>query len=330
MSRSGPSHSDALAGTRRFTIPATQLRKAVVTSTRHKPAAHPLARELAAALQASGAEVVLDLTGEAPLRPELPDSDLVLSVGGDGTLLSAARRVVGTDVPVVGVNLGKLGFLAEFGADEALAYAAGNVEPDWPVMERSMLTVRRGADGEVRHALNDAMLSQGVMARLINVRMRVDGAYATEYRADGLVVSTPVGSTAYSLSLGGPIISQELSALVITPIAPHSLTNRPIVLPGESRIALEILSSSDEIALVIDGQERIDLDIGDTIELTTAPVGLSLVSTGRRTSFEVLRHKLRWGEGLLPPTGEDPSHGHGAGSPDAPAEGAPPHDARDP
>lgn len=295
----------AAAGTRRFSTPASKVRKAIVTSTKHKPAAHPLAKELAAALRTSGAEVVLDLSGEAPLRADLTGADLVMSVGGDGTLLSAARRVVGTDVPVVGVNLGKLGFLAEFGADEALAYAAGVLEPDWPVMERSMLEVRRGDDGAVRHALNDAMLSQGVMARLISVRMRVDGAYATEYRADGLVVSTPVGSTAYSLSLGGPIISQELSALVITPIAAHSLTNRPIVLPGASRISLEILSSSDEIALVIDGQERIDLVVGDTIELTTAPVGLSLVSTGRRSSFEVLRHKLRWGEGLLPPSGEE-------------------------
>lgn len=289
---------------RRFTTPASSLGKAIVTSTRHKPAAHPLAKELAAALEAVGVEVVLDLTGEAPLTAELDGADLVMSVGGDGTLLSAARRVVGGGVPVIGVNLGKLGFLAEFGADEALAYTAGNVRPDWPVMERSMLRVRHGADPTLRHALNDAMLSQGVMSRLISVRMRVDGEYATEYRADGLVVSTPVGSTAYSLSLGGPIISQRLSALVVTPIAAHSLTNRPIVLPGASTITLEIVSSSDEIALVIDGQERVDLRVGDTIELTTAPRGLALVSTGRRSAFEVLRHKLRWGEGLLPPSPE--------------------------
>lgn len=293
----------------RFTTPAAALSKAIVTSTRHKPAAHPLAKELAAGLRTAGVDVVLDLTGEAPLAGELDGTDVVISVGGDGTLLAAARRVVGTGVPVIGVNLGKLGFLAEFGADEALAYVTGSLEPHWPVMERSMLRVTHDdGDGgrsqrDVRYALNDAMLSQGVMSRLISVRMRVDGEYATEYRADGLVVSTPVGSTAYSLSLGGPIISQRLNALVVTPIAAHSLTNRPIVLPGSSSISLEIVSSSDEIALVIDGQERIDLSVGDTIEMTSAPRGLALVSTGRRTSFEVLRHKLRWGEGLLPPNG---------------------------
>jgi len=303
--------SERETGGRRFTTVAGSLGRAIVTSTRHKPAAHPLAKELAAALEAAGAEVMLDLTGEASLAEALDGADLVMSVGGDGTLLSAARRVVGSSVPVIGVNLGKLGFLAEFGADEALAYAAGNVRPDWPVMERSMLRVRHGGDPSVRYALNDAMLSQGVMSRLISVRMRVDGEYATEYRADGLVVSTPVGSTAYSLSLGGPIISQRLSALVVTPIAPHSLTNRPIVLPGASIISLEIVSSSDEIALVIDGQERIDLRVGDTIELTTAPRGLSLVSTGRRSAFEVLRHKLRWGEGPLPPSGGE--HGRASG-----------------
>lgn len=290
----------------RFTTPAAGLSGAIVTSTKHKPAAHPLAKELAASLRAAGVAVKLDLSGEERLSAALGGVGVVFSVGGDGTLLSAARRLVGTDVPVIGVNLGKLGFLAEFGADEALAYTTGSVVPNWPIQERSMLRVTHGnagADGdrrEVRFALNDAMLSQGVMSRLVSVRMRVDGEYATEYRADGLVVSTPVGSTAYSLSLGGPIISQRLDALVVTPIAAHSLTNRPIVLPGASTISLEIVSSPDEIALVIDGQERIDLALGDTIELTSAPRGLALVTTGRRSSFEVLRHKLRWGEGLLP------------------------------
>lgn len=131
--------------------------------------------------------------------------------------------------------------------------------------------------------------------------MRVDGAYATEYRADGLVVSTPVGSTAYSLSLGGPILDHALRALVVTPVAPHSLTNRPIVLPGTSVIGLQVLTRSDEIAMVIDGQERVDLEVGDTILLTAAERGLMLVSTGRRSAFDVLRHKLAWGEGPLPP-----------------------------
>ncbi len=284
---------------RRLTVAAADLQRVIVTSTLHKPEAHDLASRIAALLRGNGSEVVLDLSGEADLRGSLPGAGLVVCVGGDGTLLNAARRVVGSSVPVLGVNLGKLGFLAEFGADEALAYAAGDLAPDWPVLERMMLTVRHVADDVVRHALNDVMLSQGVMTRLVSVRMSVDGQYATQYRADGLVVSTPVGSTAYSLSLGGPIIGQDLRAMVVTPVAPHSLTNRPIVLPGDARITLEILTRSDEIAMVIDGQERVDLVVGDSIEVTAAPAGLCLVTTGRRSRFDVLRHKLRWGEGPL-------------------------------
>lgn len=289
----------SLSGEGRLTRSAVDLGRVIVTSTRHKPEAHELARDLAALLRGHGTDVFLDLSGEADLQAKLVGADLVVCVGGDGTLLNAARRVVGTDVPVLGVNLGKLGFLAEFGADEALAYASGELEPNWPVAERMMLRVHHVEDRVVRHALNDVMLSQGVMTRLVSVRMSVDGQYATEYRADGLVVSTPVGSTAYSLSLGGPIISQDLRAMVVTPVAPHSLTNRPIVLPGDSSITLEIVTRSDEIALVVDGQERVELRVGDSIEVTAAAKGLLLVTTGRRSSFDVLRHKLRWGEGPL-------------------------------
>lgn len=273
----------------------------MLASTRHKPEAHPLARELGELLARAGADVAYDLDGSGGLEEQAARADLVISVGGDGTLLSAARRIAGTRVPLIGVNLGKLGFLAEFGADEALAYAAGGTAPAWPVREKMMLAVRIKGRPGVKHALNDVMLSQGVMTRLVRVRMRVDGEYATEYRADGVVVSTPVGSTAYSLSLGGPILDHALRALVVTPVAPHSLTNRPIVLPGTATVGLQVLTRSDEIAMVIDGQERVDLEVGDTILLTAAEHGLMLVSTGRRSAFDVLRHKLAWGEGPLPP-----------------------------
>src|SRR5690606_21753664 len=149
------------AALQRLTAPAGELRSVIVTSTRHKPEAHDLATRLTALLRAHGTDVFLDLSGEADLKGHLVDAALVLSVGGDGTLLSAARRVVGSAVPVLGVNLGKLGFLAEFGENEALEYAAGELVPDWPVAERMMLTVRRVGDHVVRHALNDVMLSQG-------------------------------------------------------------------------------------------------------------------------------------------------------------------------
>lgn len=289
----------------RFAVPARELGGVIVTSSRYKPEAHPLAQELAGLFETAGARVLLDLEGEASLGTVGAEVDLVVSVGGDGTLLATARRLAGLPTPVIGVNLGKLGFLAEFGAEEVLAYARGEVAPDWPIHPKGMLrtSLRRGG-AEVPAgsslALNDVLLSQGVMSRLIDVRMRVDGAYATEYRADGLVVSTPVGSTAYSLSLGGPILSQSLRAIVVTPIAPHSLTNRPIVLSAESVIGLELVSSpKGEVAMVIDGQERVDLEAGDHIEVTSADAAVMLVATGRRSSFDLLRHKLHWGYGPL-------------------------------
>ncbi len=284
-----------------FTLPAEQLRRVVITSTSHKPEAHPLARELGDLLSRNGTAVSFDLSGEADLTVAARDADLIVSVGGDGTLLSVARRSVGLSVPVMGVNLGKLGFLAEFGADMALAYAKAELLPAWNLQEKMMIKVRIARSPHHHFALNDVMLSQGVMTRLLRVRMRVDGAYATEYRADGVVVSTPVGSTAYSLSLGGPILDHRLQALVVTPVAPHSLTNRPIVLPGNVAIGLEILTRSDEVAMVIDGQERVDLTVGDRLLLSAAEHGLFLLSSGKRTAFDVLRHKLGWGEGPLPP-----------------------------
>jgi NAD+ kinase len=279
-----------------FDRPASSLRHVVVTCTPHKPVAHPVARALATAFERAGVRVSLDLLGERSLRDA--DLDLVVSVGGDGTLLGTARRVVGAATPVVGVNLGKLGFLAEFGADEIEAYASGDAAPAWPVSPRMMLVVHRDGDGiGPRYALNDLMLTQGVMTRLVGIRMSVDGHHATEYRADGLVVSTPVGSTAYSLSLGGPILSPNLRAFVVTPIAPHSLTNRPIVLAGESVVGLEVVSPVDELALVIDGQVRVDLSLGDRLRIAAAEHALWLVSSGRRSGFDVLRHKLGWGVG---------------------------------
>ncbi len=295
--------SGSRPGQARFALGVTALASVVVTSSRYKPEAHDLARELAKLFGAAGVGVLLDLDGDADLSAAGDTLDLVVSVGGDGTLLATARRLAGAATPVIGVNLGKLGFLAEFGADEALAYARGEVEPDWPVHPKLMLrtALRRRSEllaAGTSFALNDVLLSQGVMSRLIDVRMWVDGAYATEYRADGLVVSTPVGSTAYSLSLGGPILSQDLRALVVTPIAPHSLTNRPIVLPGDSLIGLELFSSpKGEVAMVIDGQERVDLEAGDYIEVTAADAAVHLVATGRRNAFDLLRHKLHWGYG---------------------------------
>ncbi len=279
-----------------YATPAAELRHVIVTSTRFKPEAHALAEELVARLRELGARVVVDLAGDMPLAERAADVDLVMSVGGDGTLLGAARRLVGARCPVLGVNLGKLGFLAEFSADEVRAFLAGDAVDGWRINPRIMLQVRlEGREGLVRYALNDVVVSQGVVSRLINIDMDVDGLHAIQYRSDGLIISTPVGSTAYSLSLGGPILSQGLRAFVITPLAPHSLTNRPIVVEGGSEVAFELQNQARELALVIDGQERIELHQGDRFRVSAAPTDLMLVSSGRRTYFDILRQKLGWG-----------------------------------
>lgn len=285
-----------LPGEAPFPLPAAALRKVVITSTHYKPRAQELARRLVVSAERPGNEVVADFDGVEPLRPLAEGADLVVAVGGDGTLLGTARRLIGCSVPVVGVNLGKLGFLAEHRFEDVVEYLEGGEPEGWRLSPKMMLQVTlNGDDANPRFALNDVIVSQGVMTRLIDIGMEVNGLHATEYRADGLVVSTPTGSTAYSLSLGGPILGQGLRAIVVTPIAPHSLTNRPIVLEGDSQVSFEVLSEIEELALVVDGQERLELSKGDSFSIRAAPSDLLLVSPGRLTYFDVLRHKLGWG-----------------------------------
>lgn len=279
---------------RHFNRPAAALRRVVVTSSRYKPQAHPLAEEIASSLEALGAEVLRDLEGTRQLAPLCQAAELVIAVGGDGTLLSAARRLVGATTPTLGVNLGKLGFLAEHSPEEIRSYLAGAMPQGWQLSPKMMLQVSLG--GATRYALNDVAIGQGVMNRLLDLELDVDGYHATRYRADGIVISTPIGSTAYSLSLGGPILSQGLRAFVITPIAPHALTNRPIVLEGSSQVRCTVLSSAVEVALVVDGQERLELAVGDSFTVSAAPTDFWLISSGRRSYFDILRAKLGWGE----------------------------------
>ena len=290
-----------------FTPLAADLRRVIVTSTHYKPKAHPLARQLAERLRAGGAEVTLDLAGTLPLDEAAADADLVIAVGGDGTLLSTARRLVGTLIPTLGVNLGKLGFLAEFSAERVLAYVGGAAPKGWTFSPKMMLQAT--LNGETCYALNEVSIGQGVMTRLLNIDMDVDGYHATQYRADGLVIATPVGSTAYTLSLGGPILGRGLRAFVVTPIAPHTLTNRPIVLDGSATLRCRVDTSATELALVLDSHERLELSAGDTFTVCAAPTDFMLVSPGERTYFEILRHKLAWGQqpALSDPDLSDPA-----------------------
>ena len=287
--------------TARFTTPARALGHVMVTTTRYKPEAHPLAEESAERLRSLGVRVTLDLAGDLALAEEAntePKIDLVIAIGGDGTILSTARRLVGTSLPTLGVNLGKLGFLAEHSPEELRAYLEGATPDGWQLSPKMMLQVNlHTAEGDtVRYALNEFFVSQGVMTRLVNIDMAVDGFHASQYRADGLVISSPVGSTGYSLSLGGPILSQGLRAFVVTPIAPHALTNRPIIIEGSSEVRFEVHGPAGELALIGDSHERLELREGSAFTVSSAPTDFVLVSSGTRTYFDILRHKLAWSE----------------------------------
>ncbi len=277
-----------------FTTAAKDLKRVVIASTHYKPQAHPHCLELATKLESYGVTVTCDLAGTSLLADVAKDADLVIVIGGDGTLLSAARRMVGTVVPTLGVNLGKLGFLAEHSLEAVRAYINGAIPQGWHLNPKMMLQAQ--LNGKTRYGLNDVLIAQGVMTRLLNIDMYVDNAHATQYRADGLIVSTPVGSTAYSLSLGGPILSQGLRAFVITPIAPHTLTNRPIVIEGSSKVSFKVQGTVDELALVADSQERLDFKPGDLITVCAAPTDFLLISSPQRSYFDILRQKLAWGQ----------------------------------
>lgn len=276
------------------------LKRVLVIASIYKPAAQDVARAVVAWLEQAGIEVLSDFDGTLDLSQVVQGVDLAISVGGDGTMLSVARRMGPAQVPTMGLNLGKLGFLAEFTEREVREWIAGRKDFRLQVKHRMRLrcSVERGGKGKdvTTYALNDAVVAQGVVTRLISLSMRVQKAHAIQYRADGVIISTPVGSTAYSLSLGGPILSPGLKAFIVTPVAPHALTNRPIVISGDQRLQFRIDSPTEEIALVLDGHEHVPLHEGATFSIRRAQRDFLVVSPAERSYYDTLRHKLGWGE----------------------------------
>jgi NAD+ kinase len=239
-------------------------------------------------------------SGDALTDDHLDHLDLLVTLGGDGTLLRGARLVAPYGTPVLGINLGHLGFLTSFAPHEMDAAFPHLVAGDVRIEERMVLAARaETADGATRGeylALNDAVLHKGGFARVIRIGVRADGQVVGTYRADGIILSTPTGSTAYSLSAGGPIVSPTLDCIIATPICPHTLAVRPLVLPAEEHITVEILDTSEELILTIDGQEGAALAPGDRLVVRRADVPLCLVRLPGQTFFDTLRRKLRWGD----------------------------------
>jgi NAD+ kinase len=249
---------------------------------------------------------LLDLVpGAEVLTPErVPELDLLLTLGGDGTLLRGARMVALHGIPVLGVNLGHLGFLTSV-APQELEEAFGRVLAGEVVIDKRMVLSARAeaADGTMRGsflALNDAVLHKGGFARVIRITVYADSQEVGTYRADGIILSTPTGSTAYSLSAGGPIVSPSIDCIIATPICPHTLAVRPLVLPPEEMITVEILDTSEELILTIDGQDGAELSPGDRLVVCRAPTALCLVRFPGQTYFDTLRRKLRWGDIAAP------------------------------
>jgi NAD+ kinase len=239
--------------------------------------------------------------GAALLRPDrLPELDLLLTLGGDGTLLRGARLVAAHGVPVLGINLGLLGFLTSIAPSEMDAAFEKLLDGRVVIDRRMVISARaEAADGTLRGsylALNDAVLHKGGFARVIRIAVRADGQEVGTYRADGIILSTPTGSTAYSLSAGGPIVSPSIDCIIATPICPHTLAVRPLVLPAEELITVEILETSGELVLTIDGQDGAALAPGDRLVVCRAPTALCLVRFPGQTFFDTLRRKLRWGD----------------------------------
>jgi NAD+ kinase len=224
--------------------------------------------------------------------------DLLVVLGGDGTLLHGAELVAERGVPILGVNLGHLGFLTSCPPARAEETLAQVLDGKLPVEERMRLrVVLTRADGEriARYACNDAVVSQGALARLLEFEASLDGQPITTYRADGLIVSTPTGSTAYSLAAGGPILTPGVQAMVISPICPHTLTNRPLVLPASSRVAIRLAAAARNVRLTVDGQWGTEIGVGDRLELHAANKPLRLFRPPGTTYFDILRQKLNWG-----------------------------------
>ena len=254
----------------------------------------------AAAWLSAHHRAVAVLTRESP-PSALADLELVIAFGGDGTLLGAAHAVAlaGRDVPVLGINLGHLGFLTEVSRAEMIDALQAVLDGRTRTETRIMLCGRVERGGRVvaeRLALNDIVVTRGALSRMIEVDVSVDGLLVTHIKADGVIVATATGSTAYNLSAGGPILLPSVDAMVLTPIAPHTLSNRPVVLPATATIVLRpVIEPQEDLLATFDGQFGVDLQTGDAIVVTRAERVVTLLRVTDRTHFDMLREKLRWG-----------------------------------
>ncbi len=237
-------------------------------------------------------------------REDLPrESDLIVALGGDGTLIGVAGRVAeaGSDTPILGVNFGSLGFLTEITLPELYDALEATLAGRATIESRTMLaarTLRGGAPFADHIVLNDIVITKGALSRIIEISVTVGDAPVTSVRADGLIIASPTGSTAYNLAAGGPIVHPAVDAMLLTPIAPHTLTNRPVVIAGSSEVHVRpIMDDHDEVFVTFDGQSGFPLRPDDLVSVRRAAKPIHIVKSASRSYFDVLREKLKWGGG---------------------------------
>ena len=283
------------------------MKKIALFAKVHDPRCLVAAGELIQWLLARGCEPLVEAHLARHLeRPngmadeQIPEeADLVVVLGGDGTLISVARLMGDHRAPILGINLGSLGFLTEITLDELYPALEACLAGAYQTTERMMLHVVIERDGRIiaeHRVLNDAVINKGALARIIDLEATINGLHLTTFKADGLIISSPTGSTGYSLSANGPIIHPALDCIVITPICPHTLTNRPIVVDRHAEITLILRSQHEDVYLTLDGQVGVEMKTGDVVRIMKAVSKTRLVTSANRDFFEVLRTKLKWGE----------------------------------
>lgn len=285
----------------------TEIKKVGIYAKKNHPDAAQIASDIRARLEAeqitvlmedSLAEQIGQVRGYA--EDEIPGQvDLVIVLGGDGTLISVARQIGDLPIPILGVNLGSLGFLTEITRRELPAMLDLVVEGRFEVSDRMMLDAVIYRDGQVlgKHTvLNDVVINKGALARIIDMQTSVDGTHLTTFKADGLIIATPTGSTGYNLAAGGPIIYPGINSLVITPICPHMLTNRPIIVSDDACIQIQVKFDDDVVFFTADGQVGRKLQPDDLVEVRKSSSRTLLMVSPSKDYFEILRTKLSWGE----------------------------------
>jgi NAD+ kinase len=275
-----------------------RIRKAVLVVNSGKGEADTLLREVSDYLRSEGAAVDVVSVAESATARVDGTADLAVTLGGDGTLLYGARLLAGMNIPILAVNLGDFGFLTEVSrlewSDALKQYIAGKLGLSRRIMLDAVIQ-RQGATVGHFSGLNDAVVRAGKFSRIIRIRVYLSGTYVARYRADGVIVATPTGSTAYSMSAGGPILHPEMDAFVLNPICAFTLSGRPIVVPGQEQLEIEVeRRQRTSVALVIDGQDEVALEPEDRVVISRSAKSTLIILSDKRNFYEVLRGKLNW------------------------------------